>query len=66
MTDKASELPAKFNTNERRAYQWLYDSKIVGWSVDLLDKSVTTDRGIKFVNLIAFAKHRGMNVKWKP
>lgn len=62
--DRRSELPGKFTKEERECYQWLYDSDVKGWLVDLLDKTVMwVDRkGNTHTSesLVVFARLRGM------
>ena len=54
-----ASLPPKFSDAERRAYQWLYDCQIRGWSVSLLTRQVHCD-GVAHKNLVVFAESRGM------
>lgn len=55
----SDELPAKFTTSERRAYDWLYEAGVRPWFVDLVDKHVTAPSG-KFSGLVEYAVDRGM------
>ena len=52
-------LPSKFSDAERRAYQWLYDCQVRGWTVDLLTRQVRCD-GVAHENLVTFAESHGM------
>lgn len=62
--DRRNELPKKFTKEERECYQWLYDSDVMGWVVDLVDKTVRwIDRKGKTrtsKSLVVFARLKGM------
>lgn len=62
-TDRARELPAKFNASDRRAYVWLYDCGIRGWVVDLATGTVSTVKGEKFKSLTEFAESMVIEIK---
>jgi hypothetical protein len=55
MTDRRDELPAKFTRAERDAYQWLWDSGIRPWAVDLVTKQVKTCER-EYASLVEFRR----------
>jgi len=56
---KSDKLPKKFSSDERRAYDWIYDCQIANWLVDLATKEVVAGEG-KYPGLVEFARSRGM------
>ena len=63
---KTDELNSRFTADERYAWQWLHDTQTVGFSLDLLKKSVTyvddRDNWHEFDSLVTFAKSLGMKL----
>jgi hypothetical protein len=55
---KMFPLPSKFTDQECAAYVWMWNRENP-WVVDLFDKSVKTGKGVRFDNLVEFAKHFG-------
>lgn len=55
MGTRDEQLPARFTSAEREAYQWLWDRGVQPWLVDLLSKHVITPNG-EYKSLVAYRK----------